>query len=203
MLKDILILKKTLKENKKVIKNKGFTIVELIVVMAIIAILILIAVPTFTKYMEKADKTREVANASTIYKSTVASIFEDYALPDGQRSLIRPLLEFPEYQNVSAGRYNMQGEILEGVNGVLPVTNRSRGVLIFGYDNNWGPLWNNNVNSSWYQNTWRVFVRVPDSKPADMTAGHVIPTADIYMLSPTNNWYFNGKPYFPAPGQRW
>lgn len=59
-------------------KNKGFTIVELIVVMAIIAILILIAVPAFTKYIDRAKRTSEMGTASTINKSYIATISEHY-----------------------------------------------------------------------------------------------------------------------------
>ncbi len=59
---------------KKQRKNKGFTIVELIVVMAIIAVLILIAVPTFTKYLEDANQTSELGTASSIYKSAITTI---------------------------------------------------------------------------------------------------------------------------------
>ncbi len=36
-------------------KNLGFTIIELIIVMAIIAVLILIAVPTLSKYLDDAN----------------------------------------------------------------------------------------------------------------------------------------------------
>ncbi len=65
---------KNLKAKLNAKKRKGFTIVELIVVMAIIAILTLIAVPTFTKFLDQADTTQEAANASTLYKTTMNQI---------------------------------------------------------------------------------------------------------------------------------
>lgn len=53
-------------------KNKGFTIVELIVVMAIIAILVLMAVPTMQKYIKNAKLTAVLATAETIYNAAIA-----------------------------------------------------------------------------------------------------------------------------------
>lgn len=171
--------------------------------MAIIAILILIAVPMFSKYLEKAKKTREMADASTIYKASVAAVLEDYTLPESSRTLVRALSEYPTAINSSQGRNNIQKQIIDRVQGKIPTTQRNNGVLVFGYDNNWGPLTNNNAGvSSWYQGGWRVYLRVPDSAPADRTPGHVIPTADIYALSPDNYWYINGKPTGLAFGQQ-
>lgn len=54
-------------------KNKGFSLVELIVVIAIMAILVGVAVPVYTSYIEKANKSKdirmvdEVAHALTVY----------------------------------------------------------------------------------------------------------------------------------------
>ncbi len=53
-------------------RKKGFTIVELIVVMAIIAILVLIAVPTLAKYLENADEVDRNAAMKLTYTATVA-----------------------------------------------------------------------------------------------------------------------------------
>ena len=42
-------------------KNKGFSLVELIVVIAIMAILVGVAVPVYTSYIEKADRAKDEA----------------------------------------------------------------------------------------------------------------------------------------------
>lgn len=203
MLKRILTAKINAKQNAQDKKSRGFTIIELIVVMAVIAILILIAIPTFTKYMKEAEKTREMANASTIYKAAVNSVLEDYTLPEDKRAEIIALLEFSEFENVSNGKYNIQDEIIRGIDGELPVTNKSRGVLVFGSDNNYEPLSNiSAITAEHYQGTWRVFLQVPDSATNVREPGHVIPTANIYILSPDNNWYLNGEFYLSENGQK-
>ncbi len=56
----------------KVKTRRGFTIVELIVVMAIIAILTLIAVPVFTKYIDNAEDVSKDALVKATYEASIA-----------------------------------------------------------------------------------------------------------------------------------
>lgn len=57
-------------------RNKGFTIVELVVVMAIIAILVLIAVPQYTRYIQMANDTKYMSEGSEIYTAIIESMEE-------------------------------------------------------------------------------------------------------------------------------
>ena len=54
--------------NKKK-NNKGFTLVELVIVVAILAILVGILAPQYTKYVEKSRKAADVSNMDEIVKA--------------------------------------------------------------------------------------------------------------------------------------
>ncbi len=73
---------KKLKAKLNAKKRKGFTIVELIVVMAIIAILTLIAVPTFTKFIDDAAETTTEANARTLYEVAMTEVVSTVTSPE-------------------------------------------------------------------------------------------------------------------------
>ena len=49
--------------------NKGFSLVELIVVIAIMIVLVAVLAPVFTKYVEQSRRATDVQNANTIAES--------------------------------------------------------------------------------------------------------------------------------------
>lgn len=67
---------KNLRKNKK-----GFTLIEIIVVVVILAVLMAVAVPSVLKYIDEADNAKYMAQARAIMTSAQAEIIKDYA-PD-------------------------------------------------------------------------------------------------------------------------
>lgn len=57
--------------------SDGFTLMEMLIVVAIIAILITIAIPTFTKQLEKSRETVDAANIRSYYAELMAAAISD------------------------------------------------------------------------------------------------------------------------------
>lgn len=66
---------------KKTAKFKGFTVVELIVVMAIIAALAAILTPMFFKYVDNSRITRLKTNARHVYGAAAYAVADSIAYP--------------------------------------------------------------------------------------------------------------------------
>lgn len=66
------MISKLLKKNKK-----GFTLMEMLIVVAIIAVLVAIAIPTFNASLNKARIATDEANIRAGYASTLAAVLTD------------------------------------------------------------------------------------------------------------------------------
>ena len=66
---------KILKEDKNLKKNnkRGFTLAELLIVVAIIAVLTAIAIPVFTSQLEKSREATDLANVRSAYAEAVTT----------------------------------------------------------------------------------------------------------------------------------
>ncbi len=61
----------------KKMNKKGFTIVELVIVIAVIAILAAVMIPTFGGIIEKANKSAVQQTAASLYKQALAMDLAD------------------------------------------------------------------------------------------------------------------------------
>jgi len=69
-------------------KNKGFTLIELMIVVAIIAILAAIAIPNFLKFVGKTRRSEVKYNLEAIYKAEI-SWFGEYNAFNNDFTVIR------------------------------------------------------------------------------------------------------------------
>ena len=61
---------------EKKMNNKGFSLVELIVVIAIMAVLVGVLAPQFIKYVEKSRESTDIQNADSV-RTVVESYYAD------------------------------------------------------------------------------------------------------------------------------
>ncbi len=72
-------------------RREGFTLVELMIVVAILGILAIVAVPAFIKYMRRAKTAEAIDNLDKIYKG--AAFY--YAAPQVAKSGSKIPCQFP------------------------------------------------------------------------------------------------------------
>ncbi len=67
----------------KKLNKKGFTIVELVIVIAVIAILAAVLIPTYSSVVEKANKSAAMQEGAALYKEALALDLSD-GVQDGK-----------------------------------------------------------------------------------------------------------------------
>lgn len=61
----------------KKMNKKGFTIVELVIVIAVIAILAAVLIPTFSSMITKANESKALQEAKNAYTEALIDVLED------------------------------------------------------------------------------------------------------------------------------
>ena len=83
-------------KKQKSLTNKGFSLVELIIVIAIMAVLVGVLAPQFIKYVEQSRKSTDIQNAESIKTAVLADIADGTITGSGD------LIEFTGTLNLSA-----------------------------------------------------------------------------------------------------
>lgn len=58
-------------------KQKGFTLAEMLIVVAVIAVLVAVAIPVFTNQLEKSRESTDLANVRAAYAAVVSAAITD------------------------------------------------------------------------------------------------------------------------------
>lgn len=158
--------------------------------MAIIAILILIAVPAFTKYIDRAKRTAEMGTASTINKSVMATMAEHYVT---YRST-------GEYEVAPHGwiyAEDFQESIKEGISGDVKIITGTYENLEDFYENELPSI------ATFEDDLWVAVYRVNyENNQTKSTIG-----GPIVVISPIRggrrNIYEDGEYVFDIPAESW
>lgn len=87
--------------------NKGFTLAELLIVVAIIAVLVAIAIPVFTSQLEKSREATDLANVRSAYAEQMAAYLT------GDNTTAIPDIKVPVKQKVD--KWQSQGDAATAV----------------------------------------------------------------------------------------
>ena len=119
---------------KRLKSSKGFTLMEMLIVVAIIAVLVAIAIPTFTTSLNKARLATDQANIRSGYAAAMARVLTEQITTEG---IVHP--ENPEdetYYLMPDGTVKT-GDELGGKTANVYKTkgklNDAKGVIIAGY----------------------------------------------------------------------
>ena len=92
-----------MKKNNK----KGFTLAELLIVVAIIAVLTAIAIPVFTSTLEKSRDSASISNIRAAYAEAQAVVLANAYLTDGHAAITEGHVSIPTGFDFG----NMEGEV--------------------------------------------------------------------------------------------
>jgi type IV pilus assembly protein PilA len=117
-------MKEYLEKRREELKKRGesgFTLMEMLIVVAIIAILIAIAIPVFTSQLENSREATDAANIRSAYAEVAAKALED-AKHDHSTTIDADAKQQtqPGWQNTSIS--NIAGVSISGINSTTATT---------------------------------------------------------------------------------
>lgn len=129
------------KLGKKQKNNKGFSLVELIVVIAIMAVLVAVIAPQLIKYVEKGRESTDISSADNV-GSALQTYYADRTIPAagvsvtlGDAALTETAVKDAKIENTTLkGDWGSGGiEITLGTDGQLTITGEAK---YYKYENN-------------------------------------------------------------------
>lgn len=100
------MLKLIQKRNNK----KGFTLAELLIVVAIIAVLVAISIPIFTAQLEKSREATDAANIRSAYAVVQAAALTEESATEIAKNNVKDLITYTE-PSTTAGQVQYQAVI--------------------------------------------------------------------------------------------
>lgn len=79
--------------NKKQKNNGGFSLVELIVVIAIMVVLVAVLAPIFTKYIESSRRSTDVQNANSISEAVLSDVADQKIAPASGQTTVSSVVD--------------------------------------------------------------------------------------------------------------
>ena len=116
------LLKEAYKKKQRTDKNYGFSLVELIVVIAIMAVLIAVLTPMYTSHMHKVKVAADWANLKSYY----VDILADFVLTGEYNSLVQTDIDKPETWHQTEIHY-LDGHTVQMKAGYFAVTREANG----------------------------------------------------------------------------
>ena len=138
------MFKKTKKSKASV---QGFTLVELIIIVAILGVLLVILAPAYTKYIERSRESTDLANAKSAYNELMINIAEKEEIPDSITFKLKQ--KHTGWQSplpISVGGASFNGTNTDNWVG----TPGSNGTCVVSYDKNKGVIftWNGGTDDA-------------------------------------------------------
>ena len=103
--------------------NKGFTLAELLIVVAIIAVLVAIAIPVFTTQLEKSREATDMSNLRAAYAEVMAEYLSNGATGTPTATVTARQTQ-PDWQNTENGKLQVR---VNGSEGTVTVAAKTSG----------------------------------------------------------------------------